>query len=54
VVGIILSLGPHRSRSIGSAVDHVGIDKVMYFSVYFIFVFVAKVYEAVGLYIQHL
>jgi hypothetical protein len=41
-VGIILSLGPHRSRSIGSAVDHVGIDKVMYFSVYFIFVFAAK------------
>jgi hypothetical protein len=42
VVGIILSLGPHRFGSIGSAVDRVGIDKVMYFSVYFIFVFAAK------------
>jgi hypothetical protein len=40
-VGIILSLGPHRSGSIGSAVDRVGIDKVMYFSAYLIFVFAA-------------
>jgi hypothetical protein len=40
-VGVILSLGPHRSGSIGSAVDRVGIDEVMYFPAYFIFVFAA-------------
>jgi hypothetical protein len=43
-VGIILSLGPHCSGSIGSVgsvVDRVGIDKVMYFSVYLFFVFIA-------------
>jgi hypothetical protein len=41
-VGVILSLGPHCSGSIGSAVDRVGIDEVMYFPVYFIFLFVAQ------------
>jgi hypothetical protein len=41
VVGSILSLAPHCSRSIGSTVDRMGIDKVMYFPSYFIFVFVA-------------
>jgi hypothetical protein len=41
-VGVILSLWPHRSRSIGNAIDRVGIDKVMYFLMYFIFVFAAQ------------
>ena len=42
MVGIILLSRPHYSGSIGSAVDRVEIDKVMYFSMYFIFVFMAK------------
>jgi hypothetical protein len=41
-VGVILSLWPHRSGSIRNAVDRVGIDEVMYFPMYFIFVFVAQ------------
>jgi hypothetical protein len=40
-VGVTLSLGLHHSGSIGSPVDCVGIDKVMYFPAYFIFVFAA-------------
>ena len=31
VVGNILSLAPHRSKSIGSAIAHISIDEVMYF-----------------------
>jgi hypothetical protein len=42
VVGVILSLWPHHFGSIGNAVDRVGIDEVMYFPVYFIFVFAAQ------------
>jgi hypothetical protein len=41
-VGVILSLWPHRSGSIGNIVDRLSIDEVMYFPVYFIFVFVAQ------------
>jgi hypothetical protein len=39
IVGIIVSLEPHHSRSIGSGLDRVGIDEVMYFPAYFVFVF---------------
>jgi hypothetical protein len=41
-VGVILSLWKHRCGSIGNAVDRVGIDEVMYFPVYFIFIFAAQ------------
>jgi hypothetical protein len=41
-VGVILLLWPHCSGSIGNTVDRVGIDEVMYFPVYFIFVFAAQ------------
>jgi hypothetical protein len=39
---VILSLWPHCFRSIGNVVDRIGIDEVMYFLVYFIFVFAAQ------------
>jgi hypothetical protein len=40
-VGVILLLWPHHSGSIENVVDRIGIDEVMYFPVYFIFVFAA-------------
>ena len=41
VVGTILSLWLHHSGSIGDVVDCVGIDKMICFPMYFIFVFMA-------------
>lgn len=42
-LSITVSLEPHHSRSIKSGLDCVGIDKVMYFFAYFVFVFLSPV-----------
>ena len=50
-VDITLSMGPHLFGSIGSVVNRMGIDKVMYFPTYFILYLWLKIHKAICLYI---